>query len=245
MTNVNKLIKPDVFNVIAFFTAAVYYIDVIIFGGYRYLVSLLCLISLIIAVCLYYIASFEKHIGFKKCLIYFSALYATVMFPILYDINRYFASPTQIIKIQDFKFEDNSNIFMANYLSAYLAPDQNPNVQYIAMALPKKIKQNRRGYNELSCKNMYYVSDYLEKLDMEKFRENKPTYIVFSGHGLGREYEKGVLGKKNIDFPMYQEAVKYYSSILLKDLSECRVLEFDVLGFGDLYPGPLYICKLK
>ena len=144
--------------------------------------------------------------------------------------------PEQVISIPDLGFEDDSNVFIANYISGYIIPDQNPKANYIAMVIPKRIKKGHFGYNELTCKNMYYLSDYLEKLDMEKFSENKPAYVVFSFHGLA-------LGK---DKHFYEDAIKYYSKGEIKlNFNNCKTVPLNVTGYFNLYPGPVYVCKLK
>lgn len=147
----NRLFKEtnkNLFIFLAFFTILVYFVNLYLFGTYRYIVSSSVLYGITLSACILTLFSKLQNKILHKYIV--SCIYVVILV-FVYKFSSYGIYPpqnyvnyenkelnmkniTKVFEYEDLHFEDNSTVILHNEPTSYIAINQNENVSYIGVS---------------------------------------------------------------------------------------------------------------
>ena len=228
--NTKNIVNIKILYFLLYFTVFSYYINLFIFGNYRYVLVLFLMVPLFIYVCFSQIQN-RKLLNCLLLLVLFLSYNNYVM-----PNNFKCGLPKSIIEIQNLNFEDNSIILCAGFLTAYIAPHQNEKVKYIGFTLPEEYIKNTYYIKKRSVfKNKFYANKFLEKTIEKEIQASEHLYIIFSEDSLGTNFH---------DFKLYEQAINKYSMGTYTEIKDCKYIKYSLYEIEN--PIARYqVCKIK
>lgn len=188
-TYCSNIINSEQFLFLILFSILPFYINLVIFGTYRYIVSSSAIygtvfISLIYVLCSVckrkeiFITFFCIIIGFYA---YFTDDAGNIEFITNYEENKPYGY-SKIFDVKDLKFQDNSYVIFLNQGVSVAVVGQNSNVKFVGSEMPVEIFN--KHFDTLQNidywhNSRYLKSDYAEKLVSQIFASDKKVYVLY------------------------------------------------------------------
>ena len=185
----SDIINSEHFCFLFLFSIVPYYVNLMIFGTYRYVLSSSAIYGIVIFSLIYILCSASKRKWIficTFCAIMGSYTYLTddvgnVELVAAYEGNKTYGY-SKVFEVKDLNFEDNSYVVFLNQCVSVVVVGQNPNVKFIGSEMPVEVF-NR---NLETIKNIDYwhnskflKSSYAEKLVSDIFASDKKVYVLY------------------------------------------------------------------
>ncbi len=187
---INNFLNMDTLILLSLFTFLPLYINIIIFGSYRYIIASsalygIMLFSLITILCK--ISAKQKLFSIIFCFLFLIYAYSSQDYGDVWFVkdveNNKTSGYSKIYSIDDLKFKDNSAVILLNCATSAAVVKQNPNVQYIGAIMPNGLLKREEDFLKffdpwLKCKTIQ--STYIEKLISDIIASDKTIYAIIT-----------------------------------------------------------------
>lgn len=221
--------------------ALISFIGYLVFARYDILFIFVFILYVLLLFSVFFVHFSKKLSVFHKN--YFTLcsliLFCFIGFTRLTHLNiAYPFSCGSVLKIEDAKIEDGSNVLLGTILSGFVVPSQNESAKYTSYALQDNFQALRDKYaigRPLTIKE--YTSPYLINKVSEILNNEGSVYFIFA--------ENDLLPLQSINFNIYQNSILNYTNNKYS-LSEemCNPINYVIFGNQNMYKN-FVICKIK
>lgn len=185
----SQIFCSEEFLFLILFSIVPYYVNLLIFGTYRYVLSSSAVFGIVLLSLIYVLSSVCKRKAIFVtifCAILGGYVYLTddignVEFVKDYEENKPFGY-SKVFEVKDMNFDDDSYVVFLNQGASVVVVGQNPNVKIIGGEMPVEvfnkhfdtIKNIDYWYN-----SRYLKSAYAEKLVSDIFASDKKVYVLY------------------------------------------------------------------
>lgn len=183
------------------------YINLIIFGDYRYIIASSSLFGILLFTFITFFCKLLKHQKILTtifCFVFLTYVYLSQEYGILHFIKNEegneTAQYTKVLSINDLKFKDNSVILLLSGGTSAAVVNQNPNVKCIGVMMPAEMQEREENFlknNDIWYKTKDMKSAYSEKLISDIISSDKNIYVLYSKWELFTKERLLYLDKNN------------------------------------------------
>lgn len=190
---------------IILYIAISYYINIAIFGTYRYIIPTSVLFGFIVIIFAH--AIFHKTKFKNKCIISFLLVLITIIFCFTkygstkLHIDENLFNVSSLHSIDDVGIEDGAYVFLFSTLQSFVIPFQNPNAKYVLIPIPPDIDYGDKKIfrkKDLPVLTKFLYSSYLAQKISNILNSNSKVYFMAFNN--------------TDDYELYLKTLKFYSN---------------------------------
>lgn len=244
--SVSRIISDHNLKFIILFIILSFYINIVLFGVYRFIIPASSLFGLLMLCFIYYVIDIYcnvKKVNINKnyfivfwccftlfCVYKFSSLSAWE----LYSFIKYpSVKGSKVYSHNDLHIEDGAYVFLMDCATSFSVVGQNKNAHYYGFVFPSKVIEEQ----EIKKRYAYFdtefmLSDYLEKEITNIVSNSKNVYFIMKIFNYSRNQL------------LYDESIKYYYNNKNAKLYNCRMVGHSTFGHSDFIHS-CQICQVK